>query len=322
MGGGGRLKTPNKNLLINPNFKINQREKLEYFNSGNQNPGPDAWFGYNKITVEDDGIILHNFTEQVDYWKAWSQRLYNPERFSGKTITTSCLINSLDGTDLSFCPAGDFTCNNKDFWDSPDRIRKNHGTDSNGITLLSCTRKIPEILEESDICYFSISGPLDGKRIKIYMCKLEVDEESTLAYMDSSNNWRLYDIIDYDEEYRKCCNYVFNVVSRNPNMQRYFTSAIAYGANNACGIIPITNRFTNTPVIEQQAELCVAGTFLDGNYHSNVEVVASIYGYSNIGIQIELIPKDPNAFQYIEGNLYMGYFRYPQTTSKLLFRFK
>lgn len=318
---GGGVPKYNHNFLINPTFKINQRGKSEYYTAGSYTYAVDGWTTYIKLTVEDNSIIIHHFTEESDYWRTLIQKVYHPERFNGQIVTTSTLFQQLDDT-TNNCFAS-LTNNTKGWWDSGNKTYKKIGPDNNGLYLSSTTRYVPETcFSNTDECNFGLGGSLDGKRTRIYAAKLELGEESTLAYVNRVGNLSLCDYVDYDEEYKKCCTRVFNVVSNTNSNQGYFTHALAYEISKADGLIPLLNNFTIKPIIEEQKDLYVAGVFSDGRYSSNVEVVASVYGYSHAGIQVILTLKDANTVQYIPGNHYAAFPKNPQTTSKLLFRLK
>lgn len=79
----------NPNLLINPDFKVNQRGATEY--SGLSGYCVDAWVRNVDVTVNvtEDGISLEYSTETNP---TIYQRIENPERFCGKAITISAFV--------------------------------------------------------------------------------------------------------------------------------------------------------------------------------------------------------------------------------------
>lgn len=82
----------NPNLLINPDFKINQREKTTY--SGTSAYSVDHWFRNAEATmsVAENGITLtYSGTSNPGVF----QKIENTNRLSGKTLTFSACI---DGT--------------------------------------------------------------------------------------------------------------------------------------------------------------------------------------------------------------------------------
>lgn len=80
----------NPNLLINPDFRINQRN-ITSWNDGTY--GVDRWRGGNGlITVIDNGLILSkSFSEKAG--TCIEQLIENPKRYEGKMVTLSASIN-------------------------------------------------------------------------------------------------------------------------------------------------------------------------------------------------------------------------------------
>lgn len=87
----------NPNLLINPDFKINQRESTEY------SPARytvDRWFNdaYTKVTVESDGITITAVQDINQEW--WGVRQYIEsigQQYSNLPITVSAYISEFTG---------------------------------------------------------------------------------------------------------------------------------------------------------------------------------------------------------------------------------
>lgn len=95
--GGGEATVSNPNLLINPDFKINQRGSTEY------SPARytvDRWFNeaYTKVTVESDGITITAVQDINQEW--WGVRQYIEsvgQQYSNLPITVSAYISEFTG---------------------------------------------------------------------------------------------------------------------------------------------------------------------------------------------------------------------------------
>lgn len=83
----------NPNLLINPDFKINQRGQTEYTSSGYT---VDRWWISNTtpLTKLDNGIKFSGTGGMI------RQIIENPERFAGKTVTASIFLDTIVGPAL------------------------------------------------------------------------------------------------------------------------------------------------------------------------------------------------------------------------------
>ena len=87
----------NPNLLINPDFRINQRESTEYSPARYT---ADRWFNdsYTKVTVESDGITITAVQDINQEW--WGVRQYIEsvgQQYSNLPITVSAYISEFTG---------------------------------------------------------------------------------------------------------------------------------------------------------------------------------------------------------------------------------
>lgn len=127
---------------------------------------------------------------------------------------------------------------------------------------------------------------------------MELGSQQTLAYQDSNNNWKLYEIPNYTEQLLRC--------------QRYFLSLSSVGVPQygdflaPLGNIGYLTIFTPTtfrvlPTIIQN-NLSLKGSFEDG-FNSNFQTftldILNIYGYSNYLLTVTLTNK-----KFIPGNIY------------------
>ena len=96
-GGGDTVTVSNPNLLINPDFRINQRESTEYSPTRYT---ADRWFNdaYTKVTVESDGITITAVQDINQEW--WGVRQYIEsvgQQYSNLPITVSAYISEFTG---------------------------------------------------------------------------------------------------------------------------------------------------------------------------------------------------------------------------------
>lgn len=80
--------TSNPNLLINPDFKINQRGKTEY--TGGWHYTVDRWFSYGTVSVLDNGINMPIDTVMIQMLEPAMDSF-----LTGKTVTFSICIDSV-----------------------------------------------------------------------------------------------------------------------------------------------------------------------------------------------------------------------------------
>ncbi len=96
------LTQSNPNLLINPDFKINQSGKTEYLPNADAYSA-DRWFISTKakVSVEGDGVKITATAETDRGWLVIAQRM-EPPLTVGKTYTISFYVNEIVGTSWYF----------------------------------------------------------------------------------------------------------------------------------------------------------------------------------------------------------------------------
>ena len=96
--GGGSGGGSNPNILINPDFTINQRGKTSYTSSSSTYAySVDRWRIQNgSVTVATDGKVSVSFT--TPYSSSFSQLVENYEYYRGKTVTLSIKVTDVTGT--------------------------------------------------------------------------------------------------------------------------------------------------------------------------------------------------------------------------------
>ena len=154
----------NPNLLINPDFKINQRGLTEY---GGAQYTVDRWFNdvYTTVTVDSDGITVTAVTDIAQEWWAIYQKIENISSYMGLPMTISVYVTEFTGE-----------------WFIP--------TDTNSSELPGGTRRIPITKTGLNTIYTStlnvinqfgigIANVKTGDYIKLKWMKVEVGLNAT-----------------------------------------------------------------------------------------------------------------------------------------------
>ena len=178
----------NPNLLDNWYFgnPVNQRGLTEYSGAGYC---IDRWFaGDNKVTLEDDGILVTcNVAMSI-----FRQYLEFAKLLSGKVITFSVDAEIISGrwflTNMSHFSAA-----------------HNDQPINNGIT--SYSFRVSDPSAQGSGPAVGMFSPSKGSQIKVRSIKLELGTQQTLAHQDADGNWVLNEIPDYGEQLRRCQRY-------------------------------------------------------------------------------------------------------------------
>lgn len=178
---------PNQNLLDNWYFAnpVNQRGKTKY--SGNSYC-IDRWFsGNNKVTLEDDGILITS----VDKLSIFRQYIEFPNLFSGRTVTFSVDSEIVSGiwflTDLS-----SFSAAHTDY------------AIHNGVT--SYSFPVNNSSAQGPAPAIGLFSSSVGSQIKVHSIKLELGSKQTLAHQENGV-LVLNEIPDYGEQLARCQRY-------------------------------------------------------------------------------------------------------------------
>lgn len=151
----------NPNLLINPDFKINQRGQEEYDAVGGY--CVDCW-GIAGDELTKDKLVIHSdhvtFQRYMNTGNSLQQLIENPERFAGKTITLSALTGGSDDYSL--------------------RIRYNDTRETSAHSLVNgvstFTMTLPENLTLLAVC---LQCRTTGAEVDVYWMKLEIGSVAT-----------------------------------------------------------------------------------------------------------------------------------------------
>ena len=192
----------NKNLLDNWYFAnpVNQMGETEYTSIGYV---CDRWYnrGSKYVRLNKDGIVIGDGPITSSSYGSLNQRIKNPEKLFGKTLTVSFLINK--NTMTSAVSAGICRSNSV-------------GTSSNALitipippgstSLFSGTVKFPDDLGEySGANVFLWLSTVTGE-IGVQAVKLELGPIQTLAHKEG-DEWVLNEIPNYAEQYAICEQY-------------------------------------------------------------------------------------------------------------------
>ena len=181
----------NPNLLDNWYFvnPVNQRGQTKYAVSGYT---IDRWKSgeASDVVKVENGVLSISMTA---LYQTFSQNIENPERYSGKTLTVSVLIDSVDANDA---------------YQLVVRIGTQLGQYATklvtGSGLFSTKWKVPDGCTLLQVVIQSVKA--NAGNISIKAAKLELGSQQTLAHQESGN-WVLNEIPDYGEQLRRCQRY-------------------------------------------------------------------------------------------------------------------
>lgn len=155
----------NPNLLINGDFRVNQRGQTTYSNHNNYTV--DRWNLYwGSLTVNNNGTITHNASGDGQGIK---QRIENPSFLSGKTITFSVKAQA----DISFT----LRIGIKGDWN-----KVAHSTYSGSdIHINTLTVTLPTLTDDDELSFFIMSPSpyVTASSMTIYWAKVEIGSVAT-----------------------------------------------------------------------------------------------------------------------------------------------
>ena len=178
----------NPNLLDNWYFgnPVNQRGQTSYTDVGY---GIDRWFMYSGALKIQNGIIELSASSSGG---TFEQKIENPKRFAGKTVTLSVLGKR-----------------SKASWYitvRQDGVYRNISLSiTNSFACASVTFVADSTLSNELAIAFACWDESDVAEIKA--AKLELGSQQTLAHQDADGNWVLNEIPDYGEQLARCQRY-------------------------------------------------------------------------------------------------------------------
>lgn len=185
----------NRNLLVNPFFKVNQRGRASYTGIV---PTVDCWKSNSTtltVQVTDDGVLLSGtgFDYLINY-------IESPEQYNGKTITVSALVKN---------PGGQFRIN---LYNESKQVSNNFNIPaSSDWVIISGTIHGVQASSGDKVCLLLYPGggiKSQTATAQVMATKVEEGETQTLGYIDSSGNPVLLERPD-PLELLKCQRYFY-----------------------------------------------------------------------------------------------------------------
>ena len=256
----------NPNILINGDFRINQRDKKTYTEHNKYTV--DRWnLNYGSLTVNDDGSITHTASNS---WQGIRQYIEFPSRLAGKTVTFSMKSNSsgIRLVQLSYLKKGNTVT---------DKIASKQENDISA-EILTFSAKIPTDITDEDKLFILLYTPQANQSITYYWTKLEVGSTPTEFVP------RLY-----GEELALCKRYyqVINAreISGNVAGSNSGTTALAYVAIKYDVEMRIVGTRTQPNIFTISCQTPTGtSTYTQsktGLYFSYCTTKGGFYGYSN-----------------------------------------
>lgn len=186
------------------------------------------------VTVESDGISIENVGDEAGQFKQELPSDFCPD---GTLVCISAIVKSASGD------ARLFLSESHSPWGHPvDFIPLQTGLFSGSGNLMSGNHKFSIYLGA-------------GAKTKLTAVKLELGDTQTLAHQDSSGNWILNEIPDFEEQLKRCEFY-----RRVSDSGHYFSGAI-YSDSNGVFLFPFSGGMRVTPSIE----IVLPGAIIDSN---------------------------------------------------------
>ena len=215
----------NPNLLINGDFRINQRGKTSYTVGAKYSV--DRWMlWYGSLVVNSDGSVTHTAN---DNWQGLRYYIEFPSRLAGKTLTLSTYGSSSNTRtfDVVLFKAGT----------SSSSVLASSGQIPSGESINSITFTVPNDVTDNDKLSIVLYTPYKGNSVTWYYAKLELGSVAT------ANSPR-----PYAEELAMCKRYYQKYQSKgNFNI---FANGVLRNSTNGRFFMPITNSLRVLPTIE------------------------------------------------------------------------
>lgn len=229
----------NPNLLDNWYFgnPVNQRGQTSYTDAGY---GIDRWFMTSGALKIQNGIIELSGSSNGG---AFEQKIENPKRFAGKTVTLSVLGKR-----------------SKSSWYIAVRqdgvYRDINMLITNSFACASVTFVADSTLSNELVINFACWDESDVAEIKAI--KLELGSQQTLAHQDADGNWVLNEIPDYGEQLRRCQRYFWRLHSVARNNFAIFAYGMKQSDNQVRFVINFPATFRVSPVITANGKFLVS----------------------------------------------------------------
>lgn len=225
------------------------------------------------VTLEDGCICLK---KSGTYWGEYFDDF---DQFIGMTLTGSVLLS--DGT----LRTGSFVYN---------------GSVNQAQTFFSSELGFYVMKLSDSKTQCEINSLVDN--VKIKAAKLELGDTQTLAHQDSSGNWILNEIPDFEEQLRRCQRYLFSARGTT-NYVCAGSGYISVDGTEAIIVVPTPISLRATPVCMVNGILHVDTSYGEGVTGNNVSLLN--VGNGSLGIRMKIIgsatPKSP-CFMWIDIN--------------------
>lgn len=157
----------NPNLLINPNFAINQRGQTSYVGTVYS---VDRWRNsYGTLELQSNGEIKHTSSNA---WQGVAQYIENPSRLAGKTVTISAMGRVEGATAFRIYL----------YYQIGDNARVTvcqASTTSTTNTIISASGTLPEDITDNDKLYFMLYNATANTSFYCKWAKLEIGSVAT-----------------------------------------------------------------------------------------------------------------------------------------------
>lgn len=155
------------NLLINGDFRVNQRGQANY--NVNSLFTVDAWkLVYGSLAINSDGSVTHTSTNT---WQGIRQYITNPSRLAGKIVTFSMRANSTSTrlAQINLTKSGA----------TSSTILGTSNTIQTGEAITSFTATIPSDVTDNDSLFILLYTPQANQSVTYYWAKLEIGSIAT-----------------------------------------------------------------------------------------------------------------------------------------------
>ena len=186
------------------------------------------------VTFESDGISIENVGDEAGQFMQELPPDFSPE---GTLLCISAIVKSASGDARLL-----LSQSNSPWGHTVDFIPLQAGLYSGSGNLMSDNHKFSIYLGA-------------GAKIKLTAVKLELGDTQTLAHQDSSGNWILNEIPDFEEQLSRCEFY-----RRMSTSGHYFSGAM-YSDSNGVFLFPFSGGMRVTPSIE----IVLPGAIIDSN---------------------------------------------------------
>ena len=249
----------NPNLLINGDFKVNQRGKASYTGSGSRLYTVDRWAITSSASVSsiNTSSISVNFSTQ---YQAIEQKIEDYEKLKGKMVTLSCKISNVT------ISSGDQLF-----------LRYNSG-DVNGTTkinsdgIYSLTFTVSNSATQLAVQIFSGTGTGIAYSFDLEWIKLEIGSLATP-----------YSPRPYAEELSMCQRYYFKLVQSNSLFNGFVFS------NTVSRIsIFLPQELRTSPTITLETGVSTCRGYSNGSIYTPTSVTFSAFGNNNVVINCSI----------------------------------